>query len=90
MTPQMVAQGRAGQGGRIALSDEQTMTFAEFDARALQLVTVFAAPGAKAGDVIGLYLPSRPELAWGYSACQKLGEIGEACISGDALGVGCW
>jgi len=55
--------------------DDLTMTFSEFDARASRLANVFAAHGAKAGDVIGLYLPSRPELAFGYWACQKLGAV---------------
>ncbi|MBV1864728.1 MAG: AMP-binding protein [Rhodobacteraceae bacterium] len=55
--------------------NDLTMTFSEFDARASQLANVFAAHGVKAGDVVGLYLPSRPELAFGYWACQKLGAI---------------
>ncbi|MDF2367140.1 MAG: AMP-binding protein [Sneathiella sp.] len=63
-------------GNQIFISFEgQTLTFAEFDARTSQLANVFKAKGAKAGDAIGLYLPSRPEMALGYWACQKVGAI---------------
>jgi len=55
--------------------DDQELTFAEFDARSSQLANVFKSHGTKAGDVIGLYLPSCPELALGYWACQKLGAV---------------
>ncbi len=53
----------------------RTLTFAEFNAKVAQLANVFKAKGARAGDVIGLYLPSCPEMAIGYWACQKIGAI---------------
>ncbi|WP_339635588.1 AMP-binding protein [uncultured Sneathiella sp.] len=63
-------------GDHIFISFEgRTLTFAEFDAKTSQLANVFKAHGAGAGDVIGLYLPSCPEMALGYWACQKIGAI---------------
>ncbi|MCC3306763.1 class I adenylate-forming enzyme family protein [Sneathiella sp. HT1-7] len=63
-------------GNQIFISFEgRTLTFAEFDARTSQLANVLKANGAKAGEAIGLYLSSCPEMALGYWACQKVGAI---------------
>lgn len=63
-------------GDRVFISFEgEKLTFAEFDAKTSQLANVFKEYGAKPGDAIGIYLPSRPELAVAYWACQKIGAI---------------
>jgi long-chain acyl-CoA synthetase len=55
--------------------EDQRITYKEFDEKTSQFANALRNLGVKKGDVVGLYLPSCPELAIGYYACQKLGAI---------------
>ena len=57
------------------VSDDGTLSYAQFDREAAKLANVLRDLGIGKGDVVGLYLPSVPILAIGYFACQKLGAI---------------
>ncbi|MGH3626259.1 MAG: AMP-binding protein, partial [Sciscionella sp.] len=57
------------------ITPNDSLTFAEFDERTDRLAAVLLAHGAKAGEPVGMYLPSGLELALTYWACQKLGGI---------------
>lgn len=55
--------------------ENQKITYKEFDIKTSKLANYFKSKGINKGDVVGLYLPSTPELAIGYWACQKIGAI---------------
>ena len=57
------------------ITDEESVTFAQFDARTSKLAHVLAQRGVKKGDRVGLYLPSKLIMVYGLWACQKLGAI---------------
>lgn len=57
------------------ITDEESVTYAQFDARTSRLAHVLAARGVKKGDRVGLYLPSKLIMVYGFWACQKLGAI---------------
>lgn len=57
------------------VSDDQVLTYLEFDNLTSKLANVLKSRGIKKGDTVGLYLPNRPELAVGYYACQKIGAV---------------
>lgn len=57
------------------VSDEETLTYAQFSRRTAQLAHVLKARGIAKGDRVGLYLASMPMMAIGFWACQRLGAI---------------
>jgi long-chain acyl-CoA synthetase len=57
------------------ISDEESLTFAEFNSKVAKLANVMASFGVKKEEPVGLYLPSCPRIPVGYYACQKLGAI---------------
>ncbi|MEZ5739716.1 MAG: AMP-binding protein [Burkholderiaceae bacterium] len=57
------------------VTPQQTLTFSAFDRSAARLANVLREAGVAPGDVVGLFLPSKPFIAIGYYACQKLGAV---------------
>lgn len=57
------------------IHNDRRLDYGDFDRLSSRLANVFREHGAGKGDPIGLYLPSCPELAVGYYACQKIGAI---------------
>ena len=57
------------------ISEQETLTYAEFYERTGQLANILAARGVRKGDAVGLYLPSTPMMAIGFWACQRLGAV---------------
>lgn len=57
------------------IDGERVVTYSAFDRQAARLANVLASLGIGKGDPVGLYLPSCPELAIGYYACQKIGAV---------------
>ncbi|MBY0509160.1 MAG: acyl--CoA ligase, partial [Rhodospirillaceae bacterium] len=57
------------------ITDEESVTYAQFDARSSRLAHVLSQRGVKKGDRVGLYLPSKLIMVYGFWACQKLGAI---------------
>ncbi|MBI1773985.1 MAG: AMP-binding protein [Proteobacteria bacterium] len=57
------------------ITDEGSLTYAEFDRRVSRLAHVLAEHGLRKGMPVGLYLPSDGLMAVGFWASQKLGAI---------------
>lgn len=57
------------------VTDDETLSYAEFGRRTAQLANVLRARGVGKGDRVGLYLPSTPAMAIAFWACQRLGAI---------------
>ncbi|MFC0342444.1 class I adenylate-forming enzyme family protein [Paracoccus niistensis] len=53
----------------------ESITYAEFNRRAARLAGLLASLGVRKGTPVGLFLPSTPEVAVAYHACQKIGAI---------------
>ena len=53
----------------------QTISYGEFNRQAARLAGLLRSLGAGQGTPVGLFLPSGPDVAIGYHACQKLGAI---------------
>ena len=51
------------------------ISYGEFNRRAARLAGLLRSLGVEKGTPVGLYLPSSPDVAVGYHACQKLGAI---------------
>jgi long-chain acyl-CoA synthetase len=51
------------------------ITYGDFNRQAARLAGLLRSLGVKEGTPVGLYLPSCPDIAIGYHACQKLGAI---------------
>lgn len=57
------------------VTDETTLTYAEFDRRASRLAAVLADHGVSKGEAVGILLPSNRQLALTYWALQKVGAV---------------
>lgn len=57
------------------VTDKETLSYADFDARTAELANVLTARGIRSGDRVALYLPSTPLMAIGFWACQRIGAI---------------
>ena len=53
----------------------ESITYGEFNRRAARLAGLLSSLGIRKGTPVGLYLPSTPEIAIAYHACQKIGAI---------------
>ena len=53
----------------------ESITYGEFNRRAARLAGLLSNLGIRKGTPVGLYLPSTPEIAIAYHACQKIGAI---------------
>lgn len=53
----------------------ETITYADFNRQAARLAGLLASLGVGRGTPVGLYLPSTPDIAVAYHACQKIGAI---------------
>ena len=63
-------------GARIFLDDgERTVTYANFLEEVCRLAHVLTDLGARAGEPVGIYLPSSIDLVLAYHACQRLGAV---------------
>ena len=61
---------------RVFLDDgERSVTYADFETDVCRLAHVLTDVGARAGEPIGIYLPSGIDLVLAYHACQRLGAI---------------
>ncbi len=73
---EMLARNVRNIGDRVFIhTDDESVTYAEFDRRACRFANVLASLGAGKGAPVGLYLHSRLVMAIGYWACQKLGAL---------------
>lgn len=57
------------------VTEDTTLTYAQFAAQTARLAHVLAGRGVGRGDRVGLYLPSGPMMAVAFWACQRLGAI---------------
>jgi len=57
------------------LFENDIITYGGFNRRAARLAGLLASLGAGPGTPVGLYLPSCPDIAIGYHACQKVGAV---------------
>ncbi|KRF21099.1 hypothetical protein ASG90_01430 [Nocardioides sp. Soil797] len=57
------------------VTDDATLSYAEFDRRASCLATVLTEHGVAKGEPVGILLPSNLELALTYWALQKVGAV---------------
>ncbi|MBB1492760.1 AMP-binding protein [Paracoccus sp. MC1854] len=57
------------------LFEGESITYAEFNRRTARLAGLLSSLGVGKGTPVGLYLPSTPEVAVAYHACQKIGAI---------------
>jgi long-chain acyl-CoA synthetase len=57
------------------ITEDATLSYAQFGARTAQLAEVLREHGVSKGDRVGLYLPSTALMAIGFWACQRLGAI---------------
>lgn len=55
--------------------DGRIITYDDFNRRAARLAGLLRGLGVEKGTPVGLYMPSCPEIAVGYHACQKIGAI---------------
>ena len=63
-------------GPRVFLDDgERTLTYGGFLEEVCRLAQVLADLGARAGEPVGIYLPSSIDLVLAYHACQRLGAV---------------
>lgn len=57
------------------LFEGESVTYAEFNRKAARLAGLLSSLGVGKGTPVGLYLPSTPDIAVAYHACQKIGAI---------------
>ena len=60
---------------KFLICEERTWTYGEYVDQVERLARVLMDHGVAKGDPVCLYLPSRPELALAYHACQLIGAI---------------
>ena len=55
--------------------EDKSWTYGEYFSQVEKLAKVLVEHGVSKGQPVCLYLPSRPELAFAYHACQLIGAI---------------
>ena len=71
----LISQARRYGDQTFLIFEDRRWTYAAYFADVCRLANVLRDHGIEKGDVVALYLPSAPELAIGYHACQMLGAI---------------
>lgn len=75
LTGMFTATAAAHPDRLFLITEDESVTYAEFDDRARRLATVLEQRGVTKGDPVGILLPSRIELALTYWAAQRLGAV---------------
>jgi long-chain acyl-CoA synthetase len=69
------SQARHFRDKTFLVCDDRSWTYGEYFAQVERLAQVLVDHGVGKGQPVCLYLPSRPELAFAYHACQLIGAI---------------
>ncbi len=69
------SQARHFANKTFLVCEDRSWTYAEYYDQAARLAQVLLDHGVAKGEPVCLYLPSRPELAFAYHACQLIGAI---------------
>jgi len=73
---EMLASSAKRYNARVFLDDgEQRVTYGAFEEDVCRLAHVLTDLGARAGEPVGIYLPSSIDLVLAYHACQRLGAV---------------
>jgi acetyl-CoA synthetase len=79
----------AGRGGDIAIrwegddaSDTKNITFSEVQKEVCRIANAFVAKGVQKGDVVTIYMPMIPELAYTMLACARMGAVHSVIFAG--------